>query len=310
MNIGHILSINVSDKKGTIKKPVNKVIVDKNGIINDAHYGTPHRYVSFLSVEDIRNFEQIYGKKINYGEFAENITTQDIDLSQLKLLDKLIINNIIFEITQIGKKCHGEKCEIFKTTGDCIMPKKGLFARVIGSGEIQKNDQIIIEKKKYRIASITLSNRAFNGIYEDISGNKIKNYIDEFVEQQNINSYYEYSLIDDNYYKLEKKLNHYIENDYDIIFTTGGTGIGIHDITYEVIKSVIDKEIPGIMDYIRLKSAEQNLNALISRSIAGVKKNTLIFSLPGNIKAIDEYMTIINKLLMHLIYMINNLDTH
>ncbi|NMC98667.1 MAG: hypothetical protein GYA62_02955, partial [Bacteroidales bacterium] len=110
--------------------------------------------------------------------------------------------------------------------------------------------------------------------------------------------------------KLEKSLIEEIKNETDIIITTGGTGISKRDITIETMKPLLEKEIPGIMEYIRLKYGTEKPNALLSRSIAGVNNNSLLFALPGSAKAVKEYMTEINKSLEHMVYMLHGLDLH
>jgi molybdenum cofactor synthesis domain-containing protein len=95
-----------------------------------------------------------------------------------------------------------------------------------------------------------------------------------------------------------------------MVFTTGGTGIGPSDITIAVVKRVLDKEIPGIMEYIRLKYGNENPYALLSASLAGVAENTLVFALPGSVKAVDEYFTEIARSLKHMVYMRMGLDIH
>jgi len=109
---------------------------------------------------------------------------------------------------------------------------------------------------------------------------------------------------------LEKLLKEARKDQVDIIITTGGTGIGPRDITPDVVKPFIDKEIPGIMELIRFKYGSVKPNALISRAIAGVMSGTLIYTLPGSVKAVEEYMTEITPTLRHSIYMLHNLDAH
>ena len=94
------------------------------------------------------------------------------------------------------------------------------------------------------------------------------------------------------------------------MITTGGTGIGPKDFTPDVIRPMLDKEIPGLMDHIRLKYGAEKPNALISRSIAGVMGNTLVFALPGSVKAVNEYMEEILKSFWHMIYMLHGIDSH
>jgi len=130
-----ILSINVSQRTGEQKKPVTRALLrEGHGIVGDAHAGDWHRQVSLLAEEDI---ETLRGKgiEIGFGDFAENITTRGIDLGALPVGSRLRIGPALLEVTQIGKECH-TGCAIRRVTGDCVMPRKGVFARVIVGGEI------------------------------------------------------------------------------------------------------------------------------------------------------------------------------
>ena len=135
MNKFKIVSINISEKKGEKKKPVNEAVLRENhGIVGDAHAGDWHRQVSLLAKEDIEEMIK-KGASVSYGDFAENITTEGIDLASLPIGTHLYIDETELEVTQIGKECHSH-CEIYKQVGDCVMPKKGIFAKVIKGGEI------------------------------------------------------------------------------------------------------------------------------------------------------------------------------
>jgi len=124
-----VVSVNISEKKGTIKIPVPEIVLNKLGVANDAHAGDWHRQVSLLADESVQRFTHAAGRKINYGEFAENITTKGLELVNTHPLDRLTIGDVELEITQIGKECHGTSCAIFKEVGNCVMPKEGIFAR-------------------------------------------------------------------------------------------------------------------------------------------------------------------------------------
>ncbi len=137
-----VVSVNISKEKNTVKTPVNVITLDEKGIIGDAHAGNWHRQVSLLSKESIEKFGIKVGKNYKPGEFAENITVEGINLSVVSVLDKLFISDVVLEITQLGKKCHGDGCAIFLETGKCVMPKEGVFCRVINGGEIRPNDNI------------------------------------------------------------------------------------------------------------------------------------------------------------------------
>lgn len=305
-----IESLNISEKKGTIKTPRKQIALTPLGIENDAHAGNWHRQVSMLAVESIENFESELGRKINYGEFAENITTKGFPVHTTKPFDRFISTNVEMEVTQIGKKCHGTNCAIYQQTGNCIMPKEGIFCRVIKPGKLTENDLLTHIPKVFKIKVITLSDRAFQGIYKDKSGVLIEKLSCDWFQNENYLCETHRVVIPDEKAVLNKELELAIEEKYDVIYTTGSTGIGPRDIAPKIIKEFIDLEIPGIMDMIRMKYGMEKPNALLSRSVAGVKNKTLIFSLPGSTKAVNEYLTEIHKILMHSFLMLHGIDSH
>ena len=142
-NTGKIVSINISNRKGIPKTNVDSVkLIENWGIENDAHAGDWHRQVSLLAIESIIKIQNL-GLNVRPGDFAENITTEHVNILQLKVGDKFVIGESELEVTQIGKECH-TRCEIYNTTGDCIMPKEGIFARVLKGGIIKVGDRIQI----------------------------------------------------------------------------------------------------------------------------------------------------------------------
>lgn len=161
----------------------------------------------------------------------------------------------------------------------------------------------------FGIEIITLSDRAYRGEYDDLSGPRIRERVEEFFQEQQWNYELKTSLIPDDPAML-KGIIQTASRSADLIFTTGGTGIGPRDITVETVRPLLDKEIPGIMEFIRVKYGADKPSALLSRSIAGIAGKALIFTLPGSVKAVDEYMTEILKTLKHTILMKYGLDVH
>jgi len=151
--LGKVFSINVSSKKGTPKSAVEKAyVVADFGVRGDVHAGSSLRQVSLLSWEAIQS--QIFcpktgkseGEKLKPGDFAENITTEGVDLTTLRIGDKIKLGSeVLLEVTQIGKKCHSF-CEIYKKVGKCIMPEQGIFTKVLKGGWIKKGDPILLIK--------------------------------------------------------------------------------------------------------------------------------------------------------------------
>lgn len=130
-----ILSLNISEKKGVQKKPVDSMELKvDHGIEGDAHAANWHRQISLLAQEDVETM-QGKGVDLGYGDFAENITTEGIELWSLPVGTRLYLGETELEVTQIGKECH-QHCAIFHTVGDCVMPRKGIFAKVIKGGMI------------------------------------------------------------------------------------------------------------------------------------------------------------------------------
>lgn len=305
-----VVSVNVSEEKGTVKKPVSEIHLNSTGVEGDAHAGKWHRQVSLLARESVEKFSLQAGREIAYGEFAENITTEGMLLYEASPLDRFYCHEVELEVTQIGKKCHGDNCAIYREVGNCVMPKEGIFCRVLGHGDLQAGDELEYIPKVYSALVITLSDRAYEGQYADRSGPRLAELLVEYFAGQKWLYDIENVVIPDDAQALSALLLNAVEQGTDFIFTTGGTGIGPRDITPEVVRSVIHKEIPGIMDMIRMKYGAEKPNALLSRSVAGTADRTLIFALPGSVKAVNEYMEEITRSLKHLVYMLHGLDTH
>jgi MOSC domain-containing protein YiiM len=143
--IAKVIAVNTSDKKGMRKKTVDHVVLKEDyGIEGDAHASEKwHRQISLLALESIRKM-QAKGLDVNAGDFAENITTEGIDLPALPIGTKMTIGNSVeVEVSQIGKVCH-TRCAIYQQAGDCVMPKEGIFAKVLKSGVVKKGDTIQI----------------------------------------------------------------------------------------------------------------------------------------------------------------------
>ena len=305
-----VLSVNISDKKGTIKKPVASIVLNQSGIEGDAHAGNWHRQVSLLGMESIDKMQPSAGRDLHWGEFGENITTQGFQLDAMRPLDRLVSGVIVLEVTQIGKTCHGKKCAIFRETGDCVMPKEGIFCRVLNGGTLRRGDLLNYRPKIIQVRIITLSDRASRGEYDDKSGPLLGKMSESHFSEEGRLSETQQVIIPDDPGQLKDLINKYTGEEVDIVFTTGGTGIGPRDITPDVIKPMFQKEITGIMELIRVKYGMQFPNALISRSVAGVILKTLVYALPGSPKAASEYAAEIFGTIEHSLRMLHEIDLH
>ena len=136
--MGKIIAICKSDKKGAAKYQINEALLKENhGIEGDAHAGNWHRQVSLLSAEKIEEFRS-KGAQVDFGAFGENLVVEGFDLRSLPVGTRFAIGDTLLELTQIGKECH-DHCNIYKTVGDCIMPREGVFTKVIKGGKIIRN---------------------------------------------------------------------------------------------------------------------------------------------------------------------------
>jgi len=140
--MAQVEAVCISENKGERKKPVEAVELRENhGIVGDAHAGEWHRQVSLLASESIDKMRAL-GLDVTAGDFAENITTSGIDLVSLPIGTRLQVGETLLEVTQIGKECH-TRCAIYYQAGDCVMPKEGIFAKVIVGGTVRPGDQVI-----------------------------------------------------------------------------------------------------------------------------------------------------------------------
>ena len=147
MEKGMIISVNMSEEKGKRKHSVGTAMITATGLEGDAHGGAWHRQVSLLSMESIERIRHSH-RELSPGDFAENLTTQGLKLSSVKVGDQLRVGEAILEITQIGKECHVD-CEIKQEVGECIMPVEGIFGKVIRPGRVSVGDTIELHKEGY-----------------------------------------------------------------------------------------------------------------------------------------------------------------
>jgi MOSC domain-containing protein YiiM len=143
---GKVVAVSVSARKGEKKTPVSSVtLVEEHGVEDDAHAGPGHRQVSLLSLESIGKMQAL-GLSVGPGDFAENITVEGFVLPETKVGERILVGEAVLEISQIGKECH-DRCAIYIQAGDCVMPREGVFARVIRGGRVASGDAVRREGK-------------------------------------------------------------------------------------------------------------------------------------------------------------------
>ena len=323
--MGYIKAICISEKKGTPKTPVSEaVLVENHGIRTDAHAGNWHRQVSILSCEAVEDFAQamnaadtageaiedcVYNdlegsaaikdrQKLPPGCFGENLLVEGIELKDIACGTRLFVGDAVLEISQRGKECHAG-CDIRKRAGDCIMPRAGVFARVIRGGVIHAGDEIILSApepdRPFRAAVITASDRGYAGEYEDKSGPLLAQRLTELGFDV-----IETVLLPDDREQIKQNLIRLADRrDADLIMTTGGTGLSVRDVTPEATLDVATRNAPGFCEAIRAGSLKITPRAMLSRGVSVIRNRTLIINLPGSPKAVDESLTIIADALMH-----------
>lgn len=296
--MGRIEAICMSEKRGVQKHPIQSVTLLADwGLEGDAHGGHWHRQVSLLSVEKIEDFRR-RGATVGYGAFGENLVVSGVDVSSLPVGTLLRIGPALLEMTQIGKECHNH-CAIYQVVGDCIMPREGVFARVLEGGMIHVGDAISIVprvgKRPYQAAVITLSDKGSQGLREDTSGPVIiKRLLDAGYDVV------ETLLLPDGKEKLKKELCRLADQrQVDLILTTGGTGFSLRDVTPEATKEVAERDVPGIAEAMRAASMKITKHAMLSRAVSVIRGKTLIINLPGSPKACRECMDVFMDTIPH-----------
>ncbi len=305
-----VVSVNVSAAKGTSKRPVPAVEIGPQGVVGDAHAGPGGRQVSLLGVENISRFAAGMARSIAPGEFAENITTRGVDLDGAAPLDRFRVGGALLEVAQIGKACHGGECAIFREAGRCVMPKEGIFCRVVEPGAVRAGDTGEYLPRILKIRVITLSDRASRGEYADRSGPRARGLLEEFFKTRRWHVDLSSDLLSDDADSLRRAIEGAREGGTDVFFTLGGTGVGPRDVAPDVVSAACDKTIPGITEAIRAKFGAYNPLALLSRSVAGISGRMLVYALPGNVRAVEEYMGEILRTLEHLLLMVHGVDAH
>ena len=309
--MGKILAVCISGGKGTAKNNIGKAeFIADHGLAGDAHAGGWHRQVSLLSHKKIEEF-RAKGANVKDGDFGENLVVEGIDLRSLAIGAILECGGVVLEISQIGKECHNH-CAIYKTMGDCIMPREGVFAKVIKGGFIAVGDEINVcvdnrqhqqlpapdlrhPSHNYRVWIITASDKGSKGGREDVSGNVIR----EIAEAAGYAAA-GYTLLADDQPEIEKELKRICDNSLaDIVLTTGGTGFSPRDCMPEAVIAIAERLVPGIPEAMRTAGMSVTKRAMLSRSAAAIRRNTLIVNLPGSPKAVRENLDVIIGELQH-----------
>jgi molybdenum cofactor synthesis domain-containing protein len=299
-----ILATNAAGERGR-KIPVEKLILESEGVVGDVHTGTG-RPVSMFDVAHAKRFYDITGARLLApGQFAENILFETSTVTDVRIFDNFVKDEVVLEVVQKGKPFHDQ----FREPGNYVMPREGIFCRVVHPGVLHPGDVMQHKPRVFKALVITLSDRASRGIYTDKSGPAVSAVLQDYFDKIEWRLEIENVVIPDSEMQLRELLKGALSAT-DLIITTGGTGIGPRDITPEIMNDFIKKPIPGIIEMIRWKYGIEKPAALTSRAVAGANSNTLLFAIPGSVRGATEHITEITKHLQHLFYMIHSIEMH
>jgi len=294
---GKVVSVNVADRKGVQKDPVASItLVVEHGVEGDAHAGPWHRQVSLLARESVDKMLAAC-PTVDNGSFGENITTEGLVLYELPVGARFYCGECLLEVTQIGKECH-DRCAIFHQAGDCVMPREGIFARVLEGGRIAPGDGIVLFKNSLIVAAVlTVSDKGSRGEREDTSGDALQ----EGLEALGVASV-ERAIVPDEPDEIAAALRHWADDtNVNLVLTTGGTGMTTRDVTPEATLAVLDRQAPGFAEAMRAGSLAVTPHAMISRAVSGMRGRTLIINMPGSPGACRDQFAMIVKALPHAV---------
>lgn len=306
---GTLVHICTSEKKGRAKTPVASAsVIENHGLAGDAHAGPWHRQVSLLDCADIDSMRG-QGLELKPGAFGENLGVAGIELDALGIGSVLAIGDMRLELTQIGKVCH-RRCAIYYRAGDCIMPRAGLFARVLRGGRIEPGMEVgverIVSRDTVQAAVLTVSDRCTRGETIDTSGPALVDLLTEHLDAHVAWT----GIVPDDEREIAEALTDLAGRGIDLVLTTGGTGFAARDVTPEATRRVIEREAPGLAEEMRRRSAEITPHALLQRGVCGIRGCTLIANLPGSEKGARENLEFILPALPHAIRHLRNEPVH
>lgn len=296
--MGKVLAVCTSAVRGVQKENQGAArFIAGYGLDGDAHAGDWHRQVSLLSADEIAAFNA-RGAAVEPGAFGENLIVEGIDFRTLPVGTLLRCGDVLLEVTQIGKACH-HHCAIFHKMGDCIMPREGIFARVLEGGRIAVGDEMAIVPREtplpLQAAVITLSDRCAAGERQDESGPAVAERL-----QQAGYTVIERRILPDGREGLTKELIRLADQRQpDLILTTGGTGFAPRDLTPEATLDAAERLAPGIAEAMRAASLRITPRAMLTRAVSVIRGRTLIINLPGSPKACMECMDVFLDQLPH-----------
>lgn len=308
-----VKAVSVSVLKSTPNQPAPSITLDENGVSGDRHAGPGVRQVTLFDWDLMKVRMPSSPESDLPGSQNENIAVIGLSALNILPLDILSIGEVRLEVTILGDRfSHGATtvCADHDTKKHCDMEHFGIFTRVLQGGTIKPGDTLTHHRRTLRTTIVTVSDRVSRGKAEDISGQRADDLLGAWcadsmwdLESARIVVPDEADAIDALLLKAKHERPH-------VFLTTGGTGVSPRDITPEVIRPRLSKELPGIVEHIRTKYGADKPRVRLSRSVAGTLGETLVFALPGSPRAVEEYLHEITPLLDHLLLVVRGIDPH
>ncbi len=309
MSDASLLFVCVAERKGVPKTAVARAELRAgHGIVGDAHAGPWHRQVSLLAEADIEAMRS-RGLDLRPGAFGENFVTRGLDLDGLGIGTVLALGGAEVTVTQIGKVCHS-RCAIYYATGDCIMPRLGVFAEVQSPGTAAPGDAVrvvaAVPRSAPQVAVLTVSDRCASGTTTDTAGPAVADAAARALGAPVAWT----GVVADDAERISERLKDLAGRGVHLVLTAGGTGVGARDVTPEATLAVIEREVPGLPEAMRAASAAVTPNAWLSRARAGTRGGTLIVNLPGSRTAALENLHAVVAPLRHALRMLGGDTSH
>lgn len=309
MSEGSVRAVCVSAEKGETKTEVSlATLVEDHGLEGDAHAGGWHRQISLLARSDVESMRE-RGLDLEPGDFGENMVVDGVDLKGLGIGSRIEVGEGLLEITQIGKACHN-RCAIYFQTGDCIMPRDGVFARVVKGGRVRPDCSVRVVREvarsTFQVAVVTVSDSAAAGSAGDTSGPAVADLL-----VRRLHAHLAWTgVVPDEEERITSRLVELTDRGLDLVVSTGGTGCAARDRTPEATRAVIEREIPGLAEAMRAASANITPHAWLQRGVCGIRRSTVIVNLPGSRKAAIENLGVVLPVLPHAIQLLRGETAH
>jgi molybdenum cofactor synthesis domain-containing protein len=302
--------LSIAREKGTPHDVVDQLTLTLAGIEGDRHAGPGLRQLSLMHASVARHYFPDHDDATLPGAGTENLLVDGEGLADLHLLDTLEIGDALLEITQIGREVNASGKSLCSAQSKCLLSDHGVFGRVVHGGVVRQGQAIHHQHRLLRAHIITVSDRASRGDYEDKSGPRARALLDAWCQENRWGLWVESQIVPDEREALEAALDNARQSRVDLVITTGGTGVAPRDITPDVVRDRADKLIPGIMEHIRMKYGDDMPLALTSRAVAATMDRALVYTLPGSVNAIGEYLDEIFKTMEHMLFLLRGVQPH